>query len=309
LVQQPLYFGLGNLVRGERKRRNLTQAELSRSAACSVPTVRQVERSRGQLASFFDILTALEMRLDGQNLPQAATLGGRLRALRQNRGLSQAELASILCVSRGSIHNLENNSTGYVRTLGGIFSVLGAQPILLGIQEVPTFFRKLSRSSSHHGWQTPEEVLRKLYTLVGTFDLDPCSPSARRRDAPVRARVYFTTDDDGLTLPWFGTVFLNPPFGRTLPRWIDKAASEVALGRASTVVALIPARTDTRWWHRSVAGKADVVLLRGRLTFRRSGDSAKWKAPFASAIAVWSRESMLFDAMTSLFEGWVVRKE
>ena len=67
-------------------------------------------------------------------------------------------------------------------------------------------------------------------------------------------------------MPWRGTVFVNPPFGRALPKWIENAHREVELGRAVTVVALIPARTDTRWWHDHIVRHADVWLLKGRLS-------------------------------------------
>ena len=78
--------------------------------------------------------------------------------------------------------------------------------------------------------------------------------------------------NDGLAVPWRGRVFINPPYGRVLARWVHKCAAESASGRA-VVVALLPARPDTRWWHESVAGTADVFMLRGRLRF---GDGCSW---------------------------------
>jgi len=99
----------------------------------------------------------------------------------------------------------------------------------------------------------------------------------------VCARIHYTVDDDGLSLPWHGTVFLNPPYGRTLPDWTAKAKNEVAAGNASLIVAVLPARTDTHWWHEHIAGVAAVLFLRGRLAFNDSGQSA----PFPSALVVW----------------------
>ena len=63
--------------------------------------------------------------------------------------------------------------------------------------------------------------------------------------ARVRARVHLTEEDDGLSVPWRGTVFVNPPYGRTLATWVAKAHSEVESGQARTVVALLPARPDS----------------------------------------------------------------
>ena len=88
---------------------------------------------------------------------------------------------------------------------------------------------------------------------------------------------------NGLSLPWHGTVFVNPPYGRTLGSWVAKAHREVELGHAKTVVALLPARPDTAYWHGHVAGRAVVYFLRGRLRFG-AGDQS---APFPSALAVW----------------------
>jgi hypothetical protein len=99
----------------------------------------------------------------------------------------------------------------------------------------------------------------------------------------VRAKVHLTAEDDGLTAPWRGVVFVNPPYGRGLARWVAKARHEVELGHAKTVVALLPARPDTGYWHDHVAGKAVVYFLRGRLRF---GDGEQG-APFPSALTVW----------------------
>ena len=152
-------------------------------------------------------------------------------------------------------------------------------------------------------WQTPTELLEALYEAFGTIDLDPCSPTNNRTTAPVKASVHFTEADDGLALPWHGTVFLNPPYGRQLKAWVAKAKDEVLCGNARTVVALIPARTDTRYWHEHVAGDATVFFLRGRLTFG-AADAA---APFPSALALWGAAAHQVAALEqSLPDAWVV---
>ena len=84
-------------------------------------------------------------------------------------------------------------------------------------------------------------------------------------------------------MPWTGTVFVNPPYGRELRFWTAKARTEFELGNAKTVIALVPARTDTGWWHNDIAGKASIFFLKGRLSF---GDGTQ-PAPFPSALIVW----------------------
>lgn len=114
----------------------------------------------------------------------------------------------------------------------------------------------------------------------------------------MKAKVHLTDADDGLSLSWNGVVFVNPPYGRTLATWIAKARREVEEGRAKTVVALLPARPDTAYWHDHVVGKATVYFLRGRLRF---GDG-KQSAPFPSALAIWGASSeslgLLDDALS-----------
>jgi DNA N-6-adenine-methyltransferase (Dam) len=127
--------------------------------------------------------------------------------------------------------------------------------------------------------------LNALTSVFGRFDLDPCAP--RRSRARVPARVHLIEEDDGLSVPWHGTVFVNPPYGRTLSAWVAKAHAEVQSGQAKTTVVLLPARPDTKYWHEHVAGRAAVYFLRGRLRF---GDG-KQSAPFPSALAIWGADA------------------
>jgi DNA N-6-adenine-methyltransferase (Dam) len=84
-------------------------------------------------------------------------------------------------------------------------------------------------------------------------------------------------------LPWFGKVFVNHPYGRELPLWIAKAHQELACGRAEVVVVLMPARTDTAYWHTHVARASSIFFLRSRLQFDEQGQAA----PFPSALVAW----------------------
>lgn len=110
------------------------------------------------------------------------------------------------------------------------------------------------------------------------FTLDPCAT-----DENAKCSKYFTIEDDGLSKDWSNdVVFMNPPYGREIKKWIKKAYEESLNG--ATVVCLIPARTDTTYWHDFIFGKAnDIRFLRGRLKFGNSKNSA----PFPSAIVVY----------------------
>lgn len=104
-------------------------------------------------------------------------------------------------------------------------------------------------------WLTPPEILMKL----GLFDLDPCAPITRPWDT---AKNHFSIADNGLTQPWFGRVWLNPPFGREAVKWLRK------LVRHGDGVALIAARTETTMFYECVWNVADAVcFMRGRPHF------------------------------------------
>lgn len=110
-------------------------------------------------------------------------------------------------------------------------------------------------------WLTPPEIIRAL----GTFDLDPCAPSPRPWDT---ARMHYTKTQDGLSQPWAGRVWCNPPYGRETFRWLAKLADH---GRG---IALIFARTETRGFDETVWQRAHAVFFfRGRLRFFRQDGS------------------------------------
>lgn len=293
----PLHSPLGEDVKAGRKGAGLTQAELARRAGLSVPTVRLLEMGRGNLESWMAVLTALGLEVTGRNIPGEGPLGMRLAELRRRRGLSQRELAGLAATSQPTIIALERAGRGRLDVLERVGRVLGAGLYLAGAEAGRAFFTHAGNSSTGHCWETPPELLASLYGVFGRFDLDPCSP--RKTRPPVRARVHYTADDDGLTLPWHGVVFLNPPYGRALGAWIGKAKSEVASGNARMVVALIPARPDTTYWHDHILGQAAVYFFRGRLRFSGSRNSA----PFPSALAIWGADSATVQALDRALDG------
>ena len=144
-------------------------------------------------------------------------------------------------------------------------------------------FNEGLRSSATPEWATPPEFFKQLVEEFGEFDLDPCATADN-----AKAVHYFTQFDDGLVQEWSGKVFMNPPYGRTIKQWMRKAYESAQSG--ATVVCLVPARTDTGWWH-DYAAKGDVRFIRGRLKFGNSKNSA----PFPSAVVVFTpkvRESL-----------------
>jgi site-specific DNA-methyltransferase (adenine-specific) len=142
-------------------------------------------------------------------------------------------------------------------------------------------------SSNTNEWATPQDFFDILDNEF-RFTLDPCATHKNHK-----CEKYYTIDDDGLAKSWLGeTVFMNPPYGRVIKHWVKKAHDE-AKQNGATVVALIPARTDTRYWHEYIHNIADIRFLKGRLKF---GD-ATTSAPFPSAVVVWGAGEPTYRTM------------
>lgn len=135
-------------------------------------------------------------------------------------------------------------------------------------------------SSATDMWETPQRLFDQLNDTYG-FGLDVCA-------LPENAKCpnFFTPEQNGLAQEWHGVCWMNPPYGREIGKWIQKAYESSQSG--ATVVCLLPARTDTAWWHDYVM-KGKITFLRGRLKF----GNAKSSAPFPSAIVVF--EPALFQ--------------
>lgn len=130
-------------------------------------------------------------------------------------------------------------------------------------------------SSNTPEWATPQKFFDELNREF-SFTLDPCSTHEN-----AKCEKHYTKEDDGLKQDWGGqVVFCNPPYGRELPKWVKKCYEE---SRHADVVMLIPARTDTRWFHDYIYGKAEIRFIKGRLKF----GNAKQSAPFPSMVVVY----------------------
>lgn len=137
--------------------------------------------------------------------------------------------------------------------------------------------KELMFSSKTDQWATPQDFFERLDKEFG-FNLDPCADETNHK-----CDTYFDKSQDGLKQNWEGyRVFCNPPYGREIGKWVQKCYEESR--KANTlVVMLVPARTDTKWFHDYVYGKAEVRYVRGRLKF---GDS-KNAAPFPSMVVIY----------------------
>ena len=130
-------------------------------------------------------------------------------------------------------------------------------------------------SSKSDCWETPQWLFDSLDQEFG-FTLDVCA-IAENNKCP----RFISPKEDGLAKPWDGVCWCNPPYGGAIARWVEKAAREVE--RGVTTVMLIPARTDTRWFHDYIKDKAEIRFLRGRIQFV----GARNNAPFPSMVVIF----------------------
>lgn len=139
---------------------------------------------------------------------------------------------------------------------------------------------QLMFSSKTDLWATPQWFFDELNTEFH-FSLDPCADEFNHK-----CEKYFTKEQNGLSQNWAGeTVFCNPPYGREIPMWVKKCFEEVCFGSCPCAVMLIPARTDTQWFHKYIYGKAEIRFIKGRLKFGNSKNSA----PFPSMVVVFRK--------------------
>ena len=134
-------------------------------------------------------------------------------------------------------------------------------------------------SSSTDNWETPQPLFDKLNREFH-FGIDVCASEQNHK-----CKTYFDKETNGLKQRWdgYGTIWCNPPYGRQIEQWVEKALFESLLG--NTTVMLIPARTDTRWFHHYIYNQPNVEVrfIKGRIKF----SGAKYNAPFPSMIVIF----------------------
>ena len=125
-------------------------------------------------------------------------------------------------------------------------------------------------------WSTPRDFFDD-YNAIYHFDVDVCATNENALCAK-----FYSPEEDGLSKEWNDVCWMNPPYGREIGKWMKKAYESSLHG--ATVVCLVPARTDTAWWH-EYAMKGEITFIRGRLKFGGSKNSA----PFPSAVVIFQR--------------------
>lgn len=146
---------------------------------------------------------------------------------------------------------------------------------------------KVHFSSKSDDWSTPQELFNQLDAIYGHFDLDVCADKNN-----TKCKKYYTKKDNGLLQQWHNDgdkIWMNPPYGRQIGLWVRKAFIESLHG--ATVVCLLPARTDTKWFHNYIKKAYDLIFYEGRIRF----GGCKNAAPFPSMIVVFRGGTNIFE--------------
>ena len=139
-------------------------------------------------------------------------------------------------------------------------------------------------STGRDDWCTPQDFFARLDEEFH-FALD-----AAALPETAKCALYYSPEENGLTQSWDvgGAVFVKPPYGRAIGAWVQKAHDESQKG--VTVVMLLPARTDTAYFHEYIYGQAEIRFIRGRLRFARPDGTVMDAAPFPSMVVVFHGE-------------------
>ena len=136
-------------------------------------------------------------------------------------------------------------------------------------------------SSKDDSWETPPSLFNIL-DMEFNFTLDPCCTKQT-----AKCKKFFTKEEDGLIQDWSkDIVFVNPPYGREIGKWVEKSYNEAKKG--AKVVMLIPSRTDTNWFHDFIYNKAEIRFLKGRIRFLQNKKELN-AAPFPTMLIIFNK--------------------
>lgn len=238
------------------------------------------------MATLAALMGACDMRLAG--LPRGRTLGQRLAVARERRSWSVTQAADRAGVSPNAVRRAEADQAR-VATVEGLLNILAPDARA----------RKPERARWESGrrdcrW-TPPEVFDSIERAVGPFDLDPCGEAG----SPVRAATIYTEADDGLSLPWMGKVYCNPPYSGAAA-FLQRAYTMWSAGACAAVVLLLPVQTHLAIFHDLVVGHADVLFLRDRVRFI-GPEGRRDRAPFPSMIVIYGGSASVVGVLLDEF--------
>lgn len=282
-------------LRRARIEKGLSRTALACRIDCTEQGIKRLEAGTGTMPLLLRVMHELEFRIAG--LARGDALHEQLLHRRVNLKLSISEVARRSELSRATVSEIERGR-GSVRSVMKLLAALA--PNARKREAVRAHWKKDYTGKSDDRF-TPPEFMSVVYQAFGEVDLDPCAHPA----SPVVAKrkIISSYGGDGLRDPWEGRlVWLNPPFSALL-KWLRRADQQWRDGNAETIVALVPARMDSAWFHDQLRHQADIYVLRGRLRFLTKEGRGN-QAPFPLMVVMWGASSSQKERFGELIDGF-----
>lgn len=244
-------------------------------------------------------MVALDFRLTG--VASGKSLAEQLRNQRIRKKTSVAALAKRTGLSPTTIAAVERGG-GSVASLIRILETLAPKAKRRAPERA---YWGQGDKEDRDSRFTPDDFMQSVYAAFGEIDLDPCAHPL----SPVVAKRKFILEDgdDGLTDVWFGKLaYVNPPFSEQL-RWLRRAHEQWRVGNIRTVVCLVPARTDSAWFHETLRVDADVYFLQGRVRFLDTRGRSQ-PTPFSLMVVVLGASDEQLETFPDLIPGFWMRR-
>lgn len=235
------------------------QRTLAERSGESAQAIFRLERGIGSVSTLEAVMRALDFRLTG--IGPGKSLAEQLTTRRLKLSMSIEALAKRTGLSPTTIRSVELGGG----SVASILKILNALAPKAKRRAPERAYWGQGDKDDRDSRFTPPDFMESIYASFGKIDLDPCAhPSS-----PVTAsrKYIFANGDDGLRDAWSGEfVYVNPPFSNQL-NWLRRAHEQWRLGNVVTIACLVPARTDSAWFHETLRADADIYFLQGRLRF------------------------------------------
>lgn len=166
---------------------------------------------------------------------------------------------------------------------------------------------QITKTTGNAEWYTPHVYLEAARAVLGGIDLDPASSYTANK--LVKAKLYFTKEQNGLTKPWKGKVWLNPPYTRNIiDKFIAKLIHHAERDEVKSYICLVNAAMDTKWAHALLKNADSVCFIKGRISFLTPAGQKKGKPPIGQMLAYKGVNQYWFDLLFRKY-GAIVKPE
>jgi transcriptional regulator with XRE-family HTH domain len=283
-----------------RRSKGWPQKTLAERIGVDPQRIKRLEKGTGSVETLIDAMEALELRLSG--IAPGATITDQLRAKRQKRGWSISHAAQRAGLDRATVADLERGN-GSVASLQSLLTVVAPNAKRRAPER--SYWGQGDKEDRDSRF-TPPEFMQIIYAAFGPVDLDPCA----HRLSPVVAKRRILLDEggDGLADEWSGRLaFVNPPYSAQLI-WLRRAYEQWSAGNVETVVCLVPVRTDSAWFHQTLAADAEIFFLQGRLRFSTPSGKAQ-HTPFSLMLVALGTSAEQRERLSGAVPGAWTRTE